>query len=335
MCPLFLVSCMMLNVNVSFGYILNTPRIHSRLFPLRSAFKDGPEDDCPSRRRFLRSLLLVSSSTFIVSKSSEAYEQAYPVELGFVNGDSSRDLRAVRNERYQQKKEQYESRMDFVRDKNLFEFRGPKDVITCATWGGALWLISGSRSNPLVTPLANVLYKDKSQDWLVDRNNGLFAPFPIALQLVLLLVFFVLGIVTDRLTLFVSDGSANVSLQLAGVFLISGAALELGRVASGEKGPTRQEFERATQLQQEFEDFALKRLKVGGSCHRNDVVRAFRRFYAKYRQEDSTEYPLSNLEIERLLKEWNQAKGGLAEMTSAGFYNGLSINEQADVFVSR
>ena len=97
--------------------------------------------------------------------------------------------------------------------------------------------------------------------------------------------------------------------------MISGASLELGRLASGEKGPTRQEFDRSSLLRQEFEDFAASRLKLGGNCHRNDVVRAFRRFYGKYRQEESVEYPLTNLEIERLLREWNRSRGGVAEMS--------------------
>ena len=132
-----------------------------------------------------------------------------------------------------------------------------------------------------------------------------------------------------------AEGSANVSLLSAGVCLISGASLELGRLASGEKGPTRQEFDRSSQLRHEFEDFAASRLKVGGNCHRNDVVRAFRRYYAKYRQEESVEYPLTNLEIERLLRDWNRSRGGIAEMSSAGFYNGVSINDQADVFTQR
>lgn len=308
-------------------------------------FVNGNESEQPfndSRRRFLGTILLttsiVAASHTIVgtTESASAYDLEYPTELGFVNDDISRDLRAVREEAYQTKKQSYERRMDYVTDKNPFLFRGPKDVVTCTVWGAALWLLSGSRSNPLVTPIANLLYDDEEQDWLKDRNDGLFASLPLPLFGVLLIVFFVLGIGMDRLVLYLAEGSANVSLQLAGVSLISGASLELGRLASGEKGPTRQEFDRSMQLRQEFEDFATSRLKMGGNCHRNDVVRAFRRFYAKYRQEDSSDYPLTNLEIEKLLREWNRSRGALmAEMSSAGFYNGLSINEQADVFNPR
>jgi hypothetical protein len=304
---------------------------------------DESEHPFDDRRKFVVNLLSAASmvtaasyATVGTTESASAYDLEYPTELGFANGDSSRDLRALREEAYQTKKQSYEQRMDYVKDTNPFLFRGPKDVITCLAWGGALWLLSGSRSNPLVTPIANLLYDDEEQDWLKDRNDGLFASLPVPMFGVLLLVFFALGIVMDRLILYLAEGSANVSLQLAGVSLISGASLELGRLASGEKGPTRQEFDRSMQLRQEFEAFAASRLKVGGNCHRNDVVRAFRRFYAKYRQEDSSEYPLTNLEIEKLLREWNRSRGALtAEMSSAGFYNGLSINEQADVFIQR
>lgn len=54
----------------------------------------------------------------------------------------------------------------------------------------------------------------------------------------------------------------------------------------------------------------------------------------QYRQADDSEYPLNDLEIERLLRSWCRRKGN-AEMSSAGFFTGIQINEQADVFVSQ
>jgi len=87
---------------------------------------------------------------------------------------------------------------------------------------------------------------------------------------------------------------------------------------------------------EEFNEFAENRLKEGGNCHRSDIVKSFRRYYAKYRQADSQEYPLTDLEIEKLLRFWNQKKNdGKAEMTSSGFYYGIQINTDADVFVAR
>ena len=83
-------------------------------------------------------------------------------------------------------------------------------------------------------------------------------------------------------------------------------------------------------LESEFVEFADKRLRTGGSCHRNEVVAAFRRYYAKYRQADNPSYPLADLEIEQLLRAWSRSRG--VEMTNAGFYYGIKINKDADVF---
>ena len=103
---------------------------------------------------------------------------------------------------------------------------------------------------------------------------------------------------------------------------------------SGEKGLTRDENDRAVQLEDEFEEFAEKRLKQGGNCHRSDVVKSFRRYFAKYRQVDSEQYPLTDLEIEKLLRSWNRKQNqNRAEMRSTGFYYGIQINTDADVFV--
>jgi len=200
-------------------------------------------------------------------------------------------------------------------------------------WGSALWFLAGSRSNPLATPLANLLYNE-DEDWLQDRNDGLFAALPAPLLILLGALFLLFGFTAHLATISLAEGSVGESFQLAGVLIISAGALEIGRIASGEKKQTRSENDRDTLLQQEFEAFAEKRLKAGGNCHRSEVVAAFRRFNAKYRQADNPDYPLNDLEIERLLKDWNERNAG-AQRSSAGFYNGIQINAEADVFVSR
>ncbi|MGK3743792.1 MAG: hypothetical protein ACI90V_010651 [Bacillariaceae sp.] len=97
---------------------------------------------------------------------------------------------------------------------------------------------------------------------------------------------------------------------------------------------TRNEKDRAVQLNEEFDEFAGNRLRLGGNCHRTDIVKSFRRYYAKYRNADSQDYPLTDLEIERLLRFWNQKENqGKAEMSSGGFYYGIQINTDADVFI--
>jgi hypothetical protein len=97
---------------------------------------------------------------------------------------------------------------------------------------------------------------------------------------------------------------------------------------------TRSEKDRAVQLNEEFNEFAENRLRLGGNCHRTDIVKSFRRYYAKYRNADSQDYPLTDLEIERLLRFWNQKENqSKAEMSSGGFYYGIQINTDADVFM--
>jgi hypothetical protein len=201
-------------------------------------------------------------------------------------------------------------------------------------WAGALWLLSGSRSTPLATPLANLLYSEADEAWLKDRNDGLFANLPLPLLLLLASGFVLLGVLADGTVTALSGSDGDSSLQLAGVTLIGGATLELGRVASGEKRLTRVESDREAQLEAEFQAFADSRLKLGGTCHRLDVVRAFRRYYAKYRQPDNPDYPLSDLEIEQLLRGWTRRQDAGVEMSSSGFYTGIKVNQDADVFTA-
>jgi hypothetical protein len=184
--------------------------------------------------------------------------------------------------------------------------------------------------------LANVLYDEQEEPWLADRNAGYFAALPPAFTALLSLVFVFLGVLLDRAAYFLSDGDAEASLGLAGVTVISGAVIEVGRLAAEEKAPTRAEGERDAQLTGEFAEFAARRLVVGtGSCHRSDVIGAFRRFNPKYRSAESEQYPLGDLEIERLLRTWNRVSGSGNEMSSAGFFAGITVDGAADAFAPR
>lgn len=285
------------------------------------------------RRLFLNAMLTGAAAGFATGtgtavEPASAYEQAYPVDLDF----QGRDLASVRSERIaSQKAAAKKSRDDLT--SNPLAMREPKDFLGSFVWAGALWLLAGSRSNPLVTPVANVLYDEKETQWLKDRNEGLFAPLPAALLALMGLIFLALGVVADRSILLLADGDKDICLQLAGVSLISGASLELGRIASGEKDATRAEDDRDSMLQREFAEFAERRLIPGGrgaNVHRSEIAAAFRRFNAKYRVEND-EYPLTDLEIERLARAWNRMQGN-DDMSSAGFFTGMKINNQADAF---
>ena len=285
------------------------------------------------RRLFLNAMLTGAAAGFATGTGTAvepamAYDQAYPVDLDF----QGRDLAAVRSERIaSQKAAAKKSRDDLT--SNPLMMREPKDFLGSFVWAGALWLLAGSRSNPLVTPVANVLYDEKEEQWLTDRNDGLFANLPAPFLALMAFIFLALGVVADRSILLLADGDKDICLQLAGVSLISGASLELGRIASGEKDATRAEDERVSMLQQEFAEFAERRLVPGGrgaNVHRSEIAAAFRRFNAKYRVEND-EFPLTDLEIERLARAWNRMQGN-DDMSSAGFFTGIRINDQADAF---
>jgi len=285
------------------------------------------------RRKFLEGFFAVSAATLTLPMSANAYEKAYPVTLDFENNDSTINLQSIREDRIAvQKSRAKQSKSDIINQP--LAFRNKEDVIGSAVWGGALWLLSGSRSNPLVRPLANALYdvNKKKGAWVKDRNDGLFAPFPAAFTLVMGVVFLTLGVFTDRALLFVAEGNSSLVLQLAGVSLIGGASIELGRIASGEKMITRDDSERDEALANEFEEFAAKKLVYGqgGSVHRSEVTLAFRRTFAKYRVEND-DYPLGDLEIERLLRSWNKRNGNLESISSSGFLKNVKINAEAEI----
>ncbi|KAL7538672.1 hypothetical protein ACHAXR_008726 [Thalassiosira sp. AJA248-18] len=322
------------------------------------------------RRKFLHGMLAttaaatagftaISSTANPIVEPANAYEQSYPLELQSTPINevetSSNSLTKLQEERLTQKKAKVaatalELRNDplglsSLNNNNNNQKNNPLSDINnnfgltiagASTWALALWFATGSRSNPIVTPLANVLYDDTNEEWLADRNDGYFGDLPLSFTAILSAVFVFLGVVLDRTVYFLADGDAAVSLQLAGVSVIGGAVWEVGRLAAKEKAPTREEYERDVLLYQEFEEFANKRLVVGrGSCHRSDVVSAFRRYNPKYRVADNEQYALADIEIERILRAWNREFGSGSEMSSAGFFSGISVDGGADAFAPR
>jgi hypothetical protein len=290
-----------------------------------------------------------------------AYERTFPDQLDAADGDAAHTEGEERERRIrivldrQSQRQSLRSGLGRARDPaktatpSSSSSPPPPSVQTriagSGLWASALWLASGSRSNPIATPLANFLYDPQKEDWLQDRNDGLFADLPLPLLGALAVLYAAIGFGADQLVSQLAAApsergvamppNAAASLQLAGVCLIGSATLELGRVASGEKRPTRTESDRDDLLRHEFEMFADSRLLVGGSgtCHRLDVVRAFRRFYGKYRQPDNPQFPLGDLEIEQLLRNWSRQFSGV-EMSSAGFYSGVKVNADADAFAA-
>ena len=66
------------------------------------------------------------------------------------------------------------------------------------------------------------------------------------------------------------------------------------------------------------------------SPHHSPFIIFQRRYNPKYRVADNEQYPLADIEIERILKAWNREFGSGNEMTSAGFVSGISVDGGAD-----
>jgi len=291
------------------------------------------------RRKFLHSLFAASAAASVPSTatSASAYDNTYPTNLEFSSNDGAPtiNLEVMRDDRIAVVKARPKvppPRPSLLTNPSAVTSK--IGIAGCASWGAALWLLLGSRSNPVVKPLANLLYDTESEKgaWVKGRNDGLFTPIPVAFNLLLGVVFLALGSLTDVAVLFATQGEVGLTLQFAGVSLIAGGTLELGRIASGEKMPTLEENVRDDMLLEEFEEFATKKLIISkiGSVHKSEVTRSFRRYYAKYRVEND-EYPLVDLEVERLLRAWNMRSGSREDMTSAGFLKGVKINSDAEL----
>jgi hypothetical protein len=284
-----------------------------------------------------RKALILGLTMFLpftpLHSNSQAITKEFPLELTYTDSFSITDTNKMdqyKNIREQMSNNEASKRkltMEYI-TKDPLVFHSLSDFVAALLWGSALWFLAGSRSNPLVTPLANALY-EPDQQFVRDRNDGYFSSLPPSLMFILFAVFLFLGFLVDRSLTLLLLGDSDIVLQLAGVSLIAGAALELGRISAGEKVGSREELDRMNQLQTEFDTFANQRLVSGGNVHRQEIVNAFRRFHAKYRNRDD-ENLLSDLEIERLMRLWVRVNLGI-DMSSAGYFNGVQLNNNADI----
>lgn len=273
------------------------------------------------RKQLIGSASMIVSSLLLIHTDANdvanAYQKAYPLELN--SNDSLNITRRKINELNQQQQQQ--------REDDMYRFKTDNKIISSIVWGISLWWLSGSRSNPIATPLANIIYKSENEKWLQDRNNGWFAALPWEFLIILAFIYICFGYVADTIVVIFSNpsssfdvsnnfnniiplltSSSSLSFQLAFVSLIAAGTFEIGRIFAGEKQSTKYEAKRDEQLEKEFDYFAQKRLLIKKSnnknnVHRNEVVAAFRRFYSRYRTTPNIEQ--SQLLIEQQLKQSN------------------------------
>ena len=188
-----------------------------------------------NRKQALRSISSVFAASVLASTisplPSNAFDRNFPDELTDADNDEKPMgvLIGKRSNVQQRKQKAVESKR--LMDQSLKSFTPKKDLLSSVTWGLALFFATGSRSNPLATPLANVLYDEKEEKWLQDRNAGLFSDLPLEFLLLLGVIFFILGTLTQYSLLQISEGDSTVCGQLAGVALINAGFFEFGRIA--------------------------------------------------------------------------------------------------------
>ena len=324
------------------------------------------------RRQFLHTLITSTTAAAIVTSNTPTAEAAnyYPLEMesdvreeGITMNPKLSSSKSTANRKAAVNIDINNNNKNNAKNNiaKVIQPLSKKDVLPTFLWATALWLWTGSRSNPIVSPLAQTLYSSSQQEnndeeqqqssssapqWVQDRKDGYFTTLPVSFSLLLGILFLLFGTILQRL-LFLGGTDFDFNEQLAGVSVLSGAAFELGRIASGEKPITRQEFDRDIQLKTEFQQFANARLilnnsitntnsnqsiKRGGSCHKSDVIASFRRYYPQYRTEDIN--VLSNIELEQIIQTWNRQQPGYEEMTNAGFFKNFQVNTEADLALS-
>ncbi|GMI39502.1 hypothetical protein TeGR_g11706 [Tetraparma gracilis] len=184
----------------------------------------------------------------------------------------------------------------------------------------SLYLLSGSRSTPLARPLSKLL--PPSSPYRADLAAGYLASPPLPIALLLLAAYALLSLPAAALLLLLSSGDDRTCLQLSVLLLIAAGLLELARVDSRLKPSPRGEAEAAERLREEFWAFAGERLRedAEASCHREDVLRAFRRFHPQYRTGG-----VEDLQVERQLADWLRERG--RGLSGAGFARGVRVEE--------
>jgi len=184
--------------------------------------------------------------------------------------------------------------------------------------------------------VGRLLSLDEAPTWLDDRQAGLASPAPALVRAVVFALFVGGGYVLERFLSAV--GSDNAVFYLGASTTLWGGLYE---AALRPKLPSREERDLATTREAEFVAFAALRLgaQSGGTCHETDIVRAFRRYYPKYRVDRG----ITDAEISDLMRRWASVErtrllpGGalstetVSARTAAGYYKGITVKEEPDV----
>lgn len=159
-----------------------------------------------------------------------------------------------------------------------------------------------------------------------DSAAGFAADAPLPLEAATWALFLVLGFLTENACVAALGSSTTYVAAWAASIVLAASVYEVGRGSPG----TRDEVAAEDSLAAAFEDFAESRFEFAGAAATNtiEIVRAFRRATAKYRNAEGS--GVSDVEIERLAKKWWRRRQGA--VTSSGFLKGIKLKTEADIF---
>ena len=168
--------------------------------------------------------------------------------------------------------------------------------------------------------------------WLVDRAEGLAAPAPLLVQVATGALYLLFSYALERvLTVAASD---TVVFYLGASTSIWGGLFEVARP----RLRTRSQEEQRRAWEADFARFAEARLTASGTCHETEIVRAFRRYYPKYRAGRG----ITDSDIFDLMRRWMSVPrtqllpGGaisteiVSARSAAGYYN-AALTKEPDV----
>lgn len=168
--------------------------------------------------------------------------------------------------------------------------------------------------------------------WLVDRAEGLAAPAPLLVQVATGALYLLFSYALERvLTVAASD---TVVFYLGASTCIWGGLFEVARP----RLRTRSQEEQRRAWEADFTRFAEARLTASGTCHETEIVRAFRRYYPKYRAGRG----ITDSDIFDLMRRWMSVPrkqllpGGaiatevVSARSAAGYYN-VALTKEPDV----
>lgn len=174
----------------------------------------------------------------------------------------------------------------------------------------------GIRPGYSLEPVIGELVTPDDQ-WLKDRKENLAAEAPLKVRLLVVLPFLFAGLLVERLlVLAVEDQFFVTSVGFIGVF--GGLFLDYLRP----KLLTRAEQERV----EEFVVFSNERLQLGGLSPEEDIIKAFREFYPRYRFPDMSStidgVSVSDAEIVDVIKQWNKQNGSPCKRVQSSYAGG-------------